>query len=57
MACHIHTHAITRHQRLGVICREWPTVAPFVVNRHEYFMENENIIRTFCGCKLQKIDI
>ena len=26
----------------------------FAVNRYEYFIENKNIVRTFCGCKPSK---
>ena len=26
----------------------------FTVNRYEYFMENKNMIRTFCGCEPSK---
>ena len=26
----------------------------FAVNRYECFMENKNMIRTFCGCKPSK---
>ena len=57
-----------RHQKLLLICRELPTVAlscknqkelltswgVFVVNRYECFMENQSMIRTFCGCKPSK---
>ena len=60
------TYFIIRYQNWLLACRELPTVAlshhvkirasltsevVFAINRYECIMENENIIRTFCGCK------
>ena len=54
---HQFSSSLNRHQKLRQTCRESAIVAlshNVKISFCKCFMENKNIIRTFCGCKLSK---